>query len=290
MGLEGLLAAGDDTAPLYSIYPPGMMPADDAPRLAILGVCVGNTRTQYGVVRGERVESGATLPNDELEKTADQVARLQRDLSAAGEELPVVLASVNPPVANRLETLLVERHQLEVSRLGRDLNLDINHSLDDASTVGQDRVLNAMGAFAMFKKACVVVDAGTAVTVDFVDGVGTFHGGAIAPGLDMMLRALHERTAALPALEFAQPDAQRGPLGKDTSHAMLLGVQAAAVGLVHRLIDRYAEFYGGYPSVIATGGNATALFEGDELVEHVVPDLQLIGLGEACRREIDEDR
>lgn len=266
------------------------MPAEDAPRLAILGVCVGNTRTQYGVVRGERVESVGAATSAELEKIAEQIARLHRELSDAGEELPIVIASVNPPVAASLETLLVERHHLEVSRLGRDLNLDITHSLDDASTVGQDRVLNALGAFAMFKKACVVVDAGTAVTVDFVDGVGTFHGGAIAPGLDMMLRALHERTAALPSIEFAQPDAERGPLGKDTSHAMLLGVQAAAVGLVHRLIDRYAEFYGGYPSVIATGGNAATLFEGDELVEHVVPDLQLVGLGEACRRELDQDQ
>ncbi|MEN0019849.1 MAG: type III pantothenate kinase, partial [Planctomycetota bacterium] len=109
--------------------------------------------------------------------------------------------------------------------------------------------------------------------------------GAIAPGLKLMLAALHEHTAQLPALEFDQPVSDRGPLGKDTAHAMQLGVQASARGLVRQLLEEYAEFYGGYPQVVATGGDAPALFlqqgESDGVVEHIVPDLQLIGI-QAC--------
>jgi type III pantothenate kinase len=283
-----------DTSALYSIYPAGM--TRDQERAGEMGqtapvvaVCVGNTRTQIGLVRGGRAEEVQSLANGDLVHVAAEVAKLAEGADEVGD-VPVVLASVNDPVAEQIERRLLAEFGIETSRIGRDVEISITHSLDDASTVGQDRLLNALGAFATLGQACVVIDTGTAVTVDFVDGVGTFHGGAIAPGVDMMLRALHERTAALPSIEFADPEPERGPLGKDTKHAMLLGVQAAAVGLVHRLIDRYAEFYGGYPSVIATGGNAAALFAGDELVERVVPELQLIGVGEACKRALaDED-
>jgi hypothetical protein len=67
---------------------------------------------------------------------------------------------------------------------------------------------------------------------------------------------------------------------------MLLGVQSAAVGMARVLIDRYAEFYGAYPQIIATGGDARALFEGDELVEHIVPELTLLGIEAACRIQL----
>ena len=161
--------------------------------------------------------------------------------------------------------------------------------ITDDSTVGQDRLLCAVGASVRAEQACVVVDAGTAITVDFVDGEGTFQGGIIAPGVQMMLDALHERTAALPKVPFALPDRALGPFGKDTTHAMRLGVLNAARGLARHTIEQYAEAFGGYPQIVATGGDAPALFEHDDLVEHIVPDLQLIGIAEACARVLDAD-
>src|SRR5436190_2054338 len=98
--------------------------------------------------------------------------------------------------------------------------------LEQSEALGKDRLHNAMGAYSRAEQACIVIDAVTAVTVDFVDGEGTYHGGAIAPGLYMMLGALHDRTAALPAVGFEAI----GPgeaFGKDTRRAMLLGVQSA---------------------------------------------------------------
>ena len=77
--------------------------------------------------------------------------------------------------------------------------------LDPETITGVDRLLNAAAAYATLKQACVVVDAGTAVTVDFVDGHGTFHGGAIAPGARLQIDALHRGTDALPDVQAA-PD------------------------------------------------------------------------------------
>ncbi|HRJ50033.1 MAG TPA: type III pantothenate kinase, partial [Phycisphaerales bacterium] len=192
-------------------------------------------------------------------------------------------------VADRLVGALADSIPRDrIFRLGSDLAILMPMALDDDSTVGQDRLLAAMGAYSRAGQACVVIDAGTAVTVDFVDGEGTFQGGAIAPGLTMMLDSLHRGTAALPKMEFLVPDPARGVIGKDTRHAMTIGVRAAVTGMARVLIDSYAEVFGAYPQVVATGGDA-AIFENDPLVEHIVPDLVLLGIAEACRRTLMDD-
>jgi type III pantothenate kinase len=249
--------------------------------LKFVGVAVGNTRTRVGVLKSGEVEDGISVANDRPEEIVSECAK--RDLGVRG----IALATVNKPLADQLESLLGDAGQT-VYRVGRDITIPIQNALEDDSTVGQDRLLCALGAFSKSKQACIVIDAGTAITVDFVDGTGVFQGGAIAPGIAMMFRSLHSGTAALPELAAMHPDPARGVFGKDTRHAMQLGVRAAAVGSVHHLIDRYAEVYGGYPQVVATGGDSRALFESDDLVEHIVPDLQLIGLAIACRLALSD--
>ncbi|HYE63220.1 MAG TPA: type III pantothenate kinase [Phycisphaerales bacterium] len=275
----------------------------------LLAVAVGNTRTRFGVFHGDELSDQQSLPN------ADVAALVQAVLKAAEGEhgVSIVIADVNPKVADQLQKALEDAGEENVFRIGRDIEIPMTHSLEDGSTLGQDRLLCAFGAFARAKQACVVVDAGTAVTVDFVDGEGVFHGGVIAPGLNMMLQAMHEKTAKLPALAYQTPerggalqigDAKRpqgevvdegpaqpsvpNPFGKDTKNAMLLGVTNSVIGLVRYTAEQYAEFFGAYPQVVATGGDAPALFgqeatEGGGVVESIVPDLQLIGILEVCR-------
>lgn len=236
---------------------------------------VGNSRTKLGIFRGKDLDSFEAHFNTEI---AGIVARLS-ELTKEG--VPVALASVNDRVADAIQSGVESLSGTEVLRVGRDFPVPIAIALDDISTIGQDRLLNAIGAYSKIGQACIVIDCGTATTVDFVDGQGTFQGGAIAPGVRMNLKALHDQIPALPLVEFAVPDAARGPLGKDTRHAMTLGAVATVRGLVHYLIDRYAEYYEAYPTVIATGGDAAMLFENDELVEKIIPSLQLIGIHEA---------
>lgn len=261
------------------------MSMSDQPKASVLGICVGNTRSQVGLLEGTELHSRQSFPNDQVEQIAEYAKSLA---GQAPREPALVIATVNPPAADKIQARVEATLGGEVYRVGRDLEIPILHSLDDPTTVGQDRLLNALGAFARFGQACVIIDAGTAITVDLIDGEGNFHGGAIAPGLNMMLRAMHQQTAALPEMTYENPDPARGVLGKDTRHAMILGVRGAAVGLAHLLIDQYAEFYGGYPRVVATGGDAAALFEKDELIEHVIPELQLLGVAELCKRSLTE--
>ena len=253
----------------------------------ILAVAVNNSRTRVGLIQGDQLDAPQSFDNADTRAIVDEIAARVPGKDGR-RDATIVMSSVNDPVADRIAAALESRLGSTVYRVGRDLPVPMRHALDDASTVGQDRLLCALAAFARSRQACVVIDVGTAVTVDFVDGEGAFQGGCIAPGLNLMLRALHEHTAALPEMTFTPPDPARGQLGKDTRHAMLLGVRAAVKGLVRERTEAYAEFYGAYPRVVATGGDAAMLFEGDDLVEQVVPDLQLAGIAELCKLTLQE--
>ncbi|HZW11184.1 MAG TPA: type III pantothenate kinase [Phycisphaerales bacterium] len=247
---------------------------------SLLAIAVGNTRTSWAMFRGRESQPPGAEPN------AGAGAALAGVVEEANPGL-VALASVNGPVADALAASLAESG-FQVLRLGRDVAPPLRHSLEDASTLGIDRALNAVAAFDLVGAACAIIDAGTAITVDFIDGEGTFHGGGIAPGVNMMLRALHDHTAALPLVSFEAQEPSRGPFGKDTRHAMQLGAAAAARGLVRDLVERYAEAYEAYPRVIATGGDAAPLFDDDGLVERIIPELQLIGIQRTIERALTD--
>lgn len=263
----------------------------------LLLVSIGNTRTRLALAQGDRLEPSQVFPNSDLSAIAVSACSLLHVGAQDTDPPTAIFASVNPPAAEALEAELTAKG-VQVLKFGKDLVIPVVNSLTDDSTLGPDRLLDALGAFSRSSQACIVVDAGTAVTVDFIDGEGTFHGGAISPGLSMMLRALKEQTAALPLVSLT-PDivphadadiaADKPPFGKDTRHAIAVGVISSIRGMVHTLIDRYAAYYKAYPRVVATGGDAPLLFEGDPLVEAIVPDLPLIGMLAAVRKleEID---
>ncbi|MEM9083291.1 MAG: type III pantothenate kinase [Planctomycetota bacterium] len=195
-----------------------------------------------------------------------------------------MLASVNREVSD-LVTARIEGAAVTVFQIGKDVPVPIERALDENTKPGDDRLLVALAAYEGLQQACVVVDAGTAVTVDFVDGEGTFQGGAIAPGLRMMLGALHEGTDALPALELVGK-LPKEPFGKRTGDAMQLGCIASVQGLVRHLAERYAVAYDAYPLIVATGGDAELLFGNDELIDRIVPDLALRGIAIACQKAL----
>lgn len=257
--------------------------------LRLVAVSVGNTRTTFGCFLDGKPGATRRLANEDMDIIAREVGGAVTSMEEPGQATPrIVLASVNDRMAGPLSARLEGQSGQKILRVERDLRIPIGRCVDDDAQVGQDRLLNAAAAYDRLKQACVVVDAGTAVTVDFVDGEGTFHGGAIAPGAKLQLRALHEGTALLPAVEFAAPPAD-DPFGRNTRDAMLNGVFYGIRGMVRHLVERYAEKYEAYPTVIATGGDAHTLFDGDELIDRVIDDLTLMGIEVTCRYNLAGD-
>jgi type III pantothenate kinase len=252
----------------------------------LIAISVGNTRTQIGQFIDGELKVVERLVNDDLTPIVLTVTRWWNEV---GDKpgAAILMASVNDAIGDRLAAAVEDQLTVEIYRVGDDVPIPIGTQLDPETITGTDRLLNAAAAFDRLKQACVVIDAGTAVTIDFIDGKGTFHGGAIAPGAAMQLRALHEHTAALPELQFRAPDTEA--FGRNTSQAMLQGVFHGIRGMVQRLVEQYAENYGAFPLVIATGGDAHTLFDKEELIERIVPELTLLGIAVTAKHALADD-
>ena len=255
-----------------------------------IAIAVGNTRTRVGVLQGTECVKAQSLSSDQSGDIASFVAALFDEFEFGSDEPVVLMSTVSQEDADSIEDEIKSKFGWSIYRLGRDIEIPIRHTLTESGekSVGQDRLLCAIGAFDVVKQACVVVDLGTAITIDFVDGEGVYHGGAIMPGVSTMLESMHTSTSHLPELKYRKLDPSSFEPGKQTDDAMILGVAAAAGGAVRYLAERYAQFYEGYPQIIATGGDM-GLLEDDELIEAFVPDLQLHGIRVACKMIIDNE-
>ena len=235
---------------------------------------VGNTRLAIGVFVGGELQYstrvGHAQRNEWSARIGEAWAKIQ-DLDAPA----VAAATVNPPLVEPLEHAVKQATQQDVRWVGRDIDLPIKVRTDEPEQTGVDRVLNVAAAYEQMGKACVVVDVGTAVTVDLCNDDGDFLGGAIAPGAQTQLDALHEKTAKLPRVELTAP---KNPIGKTTAEAIQLGVYHGIRGMVKELVESYATEQGTWPDLIATGGDARTLFENWELVHAIAPDLTLYGI------------
>ena len=248
----------------------------------IVAVSVGNTRVTCAGCDGREIGAMRSLGLEDADATAREIASMASEHEAAA----LVVATVNPSFSEPLIAALRSASGLGVYRVGTDVGLPNAGGVDADAKTGQDRLLAALAAYESLQQACVVVDAGTAITVDFVDGEGVFLGGAIAPGLRMMLGALHDHTDALPHVAVEDPGEE--VFGKNTERAMLHGSVYSARGLVRLMTERFAEAYEAYPLIVATGGDAQLLFADDELVDRIVPDLVLRGIALACERTLGD--
>ncbi len=242
-------------------------------------ISIGNSTIQVGRLVDGMLDETASFAADACAEAVSTIAPWFDGIDA--DERAMLIASVNRPAEETLRPLLATRIGGEIVEMEKDLAAPIGRGLDPESVVGVDRLLTAAAAWDELKQACIVIDAGTAVTVDFVDGEGVFQGGAIMPGVNAMLHTMAVSTDLLPAEGFRPPEGE--PWGRNTVAAMSRGVHAAVAGGAWKLVERYAIHYGGFPLVVATGGDAEALFQDDELVSRIVPDLALRGMALAWR-------
>ncbi len=255
----------------------------------LLAISVGNSRTRIGGFEEGKLVANHSFANDAAEPLSSEITRTFESLRHR-DETSIVMATTNPPLSDELRKVLKGVLPHPIQRVEADLPIPIGRQLDPEAMIGEDRLLNAAAAYDVLQQACVVVDAGTAITVDLVDGAGTFHGGAIGPGAQLMLRSMYEHTAQLPDIEFTAPVE---PIGHSTVEAMRSAVFYGLRGMVRELVEQFAEIIGTYPMVIATGGNSEILFRDYDLVDRVAPDLTLMGIGvtlkAALRREQDRE-
>jgi type III pantothenate kinase len=234
-------------------------------------VDVGNSRIKWGLCSSELVWSVASLPPDEVVAWQKQWQewKLQRTQEW-------ILTGVHPARRDALAAWLKGRAD-NVRVVTSAAQLPIQVELPHPDKVGIDRLLNAVAANRRRQEnvAAILIDAGSAVTVDYVDGAGVFRGGTIFPGFRLMAQALHEHTALLPVVPL---DEAALPPGASTVQAIQAGVLHAVVGGVERLISEYQHRFPAVFEIFLTGGDAKALIPKLRHPVHHWPEMTLEGI------------
>jgi len=235
---------------------------------------IGNTNTHVGLADGRRVMKQANIPTAGWFNGA-AVKRLRKFVSRARID-GVALCSVVPQATPQVRKAVRQLWQLRPFELTAKTLRGAGIDYPRPDTIGEDRLANAVAARHRFGAPVVVLDFGTAVTLDVVDRRGNYAGGIIAPGLAAMTDYLHEKTALLPRIKIREI---KTSIGKSTGEAMLIGAVHGYRGLVRELImELKRELKVKRLPVVATGGYAKLMASKLPEISAVEPNLTLEGL------------
>jgi len=251
----------------------------------LLAIEQGNTNTLFAVHDGrDWVAQWRTATQST--RTADEYAAWMFQLLSMTElkfEMldACIISSVVPQSVFNLRNLARRYLKVEPLVIGENVDLGIPVRLEKPSEAGADRLVNAIGAHAVFPGDLIIIDSGTATTFDIVAADGGFEGGVIAPGINLSMEALHTAAAKLPRVAIRRPVKT---IGRDTVGAMQAGVFWGYIALIEGLIARIKAEWGRPMTVVATGGVAS-LFQGaTDAIDHFDSDLTIRGLLEIHRR------
>jgi type III pantothenate kinase len=241
-----------------------------------LATCDGADPARLGPLR--RAVSRRDVTADELEMLLDGLLRL--DGRSLADVETIATASVVPAYSTAFDEIAARRRVPLLQASSRTVPIPVR--VEPPESAGADRLVNAYAAARLYGAPAIVFDFGTATTLDVLSHDGAYIGGAIAPGLELGLDALAQRTAKLPRIELRRP---RHAIGHDTVSAMQSGTVLGYLGLAKELLARTrTELLAASPPdstvhVILTGGLASAPWvEGLEGVEAIDPALTLKGL------------
>jgi len=257
----------------------------------LLAVDIGNTQTHLGVFsHAELVHEWRAAT--EQRRTADELALMfgeflsLGDLSFSRQITGVAISSVVPRATQELREMTMRYFGFPAIVVEPGTRTGIAVLTDNPREVGADRIANAVGAHGVFPdEPVVVVDFGTAITVDAVSSRGEYLGGAIAPGVDTAASALFASTAQIRRVELVAPPCA---IGKSTVTSVQSGIVYGTAALVDGLVGRVADELDPAARVIATGGLAPSVVPHCVRIERVEPTLTLHGLRLIFERNVSE--
>jgi type III pantothenate kinase len=245
----------------------------------LIAACLGNTRIQLGETRGDapsgmpcwRQLAGLNTRTFDTKSLGDWVSDRTRRWC---------VASVHRPSERRLADWVRqactgdEYHLLTVD----DLPLRVEVEFPDR--VGMDRLVAAVAVNRIrdARRPAIVVDAGTATTVDAISADGVFRSGVILPGFGLIAQMLADETDLLPLVDTGFPGGPPNVVGRSTEAAIRSGLFWGGVGAIRELVTRFSEVLGARPQLYVTGGDARLLAGQVDEQAQFVPDLVLAGI------------
>ena len=223
----------------------------------LLAIDIGNTNIVIGCIKDDEIVFKARIATDRT-RTSDQYGvEIKNMLEAFGvsrEDIEdCIIASVVPPVFNSVQTGVLKVIGKQPLVVGPGLKTGLNIHVDLPSQVGSDLIVAAVAALAEYPAPLVLIDLGTATTIEVIEPENVFIGGLIFPGVMVSLDSLSSHAAQLPGISLDKP---KKVIGKNTVDCMRSGMMYGTAAMLDGLIDRIAEELGHKSTIIATGGLA----------------------------------
>lgn len=235
----------------------------------LLAIDIGNTNIHCGFFKGGSMGNVFKIPTD---KKAFLRSKLK---PYAGKIERAIIVSVVPATLRYIEKDLRGILKCPILVVGRNVDSGVKNRYKKKKQVGQDRLVNARAAFEFYNQGVIVVDFGTAITIDAVSQKKEYLGGIIAPGVEISINALSERAALLPRIILRKPGAV---LGKETRESMISGAIYGFSSLCDGIVVRLKKKYCKGCKVIATGGMSRLIGPYCKTVNKIDQNLTLKGL------------
>ncbi len=233
-----------------------------------LCIDIGNTKIKSGIFRNNSLIELIFGLDELLEKISRQYQIKNCIISSTRKTIPQNIKKIKYITENFII-------------LSDKINLPIKIDYSTPKTLGRDRIAAAIGANSLFpNQNCIVIDAGTCITYDFVDKKNIFRGGNISPGIYMRLKAMHDYTSNLPLVDLVVND---NILGKSTEEALqngaIRGTFLEISSFIQLILDKY-----GSSNVIFTGGDAKYFVNYFKSAIFADQNLVLVGLNEIIKK------
>jgi type III pantothenate kinase len=245
----------------------------------LLAIDIGNTNIVLGLYQAKKLITHWRLAT-QAERTADEYGVILTQLVEHGgyrcEQISAIAVScVVPPMLTTTQELAARFFDRDPLIVGPGIKTGMPILYENPKDVGADRIVNGIAAYDKYRDACIVVDFGTATTIDLISKKGEYVGGAIAPGLSISLEALVQRASKLPRIEIIKP---KEVVGRNTVNSIQAGIFYGYVGLVDGLVKRIQKEQNIQVKVIATGGLAPLVASECATIHEVDEFLTLEGL------------
>ena len=223
----------------------------------LLAIDIGNTNIVIGVIREDEIVFKVRIATDRT-RTSDQygveIKNMLEAFDVRREDISdCIISSVVPPVFNSVRTGVIKMLGKQPMVVGPGLKTGLDIQVDAPAQVGSDRIVIAVAALAEYKAPLILMDLGTATTVEVVEPPRTYIGGMIFPGVRISLEALTSRAAQLPGISLDKP---KNVIGRNTVDCMRSGMMYGTAAMLDGIIERMEEELGHRATVIATGGMA----------------------------------
>lgn len=245
----------------------------------LLTIDIGNTNLTLGLYEAQKLGAHWRLSTDHdrmPDEFGIQILGLLQHSGCSPSQLDgICIASVVPPLTGRLVQACRQYLECDPMIISHQMNSGITILYDDPSTVGADRIADAVATYKLYGGPACIVDFGTATTFNALTEKGEYLGGAITAGVGVAAEALVQRTSKLLRVDLVRPP---NVIGRNTTHALQSGLLYGYAALTEGMVARFRTELGEKMKVIATGGLAELIAPETNVIQYVNPWLTLEGI------------